>query len=147
MLSGLYGMLAPFDAVVPYRLEMGSKLQVAGARDLYGFWGDAVYDALAQETDAVINLASVEYAKVVTPFFEKGGAPRAPRLVTCLFGEVNEAGKFVQRSTHAKAARGTFVRWCAAHEVVSVDDLSHFDVGHVLDEERSADDTLVFVKT
>ena len=75
MLSGLYGMLAPFDAVVPYRLEMGSKLQVAGARDLYGFWGDAVYDALAQETDAVINLASVEYAKVVTPFFEKGGAP------------------------------------------------------------------------
>lgn len=146
VLSGLYGMLAPFDAVVPYRLEMGSKLQVAGARDLYGFWGDAVYDALAQETDAVINLASVEYAKVVTPFFEKGRTTSAPRLVTCLFGEVNEAGKFVQRSTHAKAARGTFVRWCAAHEVTSAAGLARFDAGHTLDEERSTDDTLVFVK-
>ena len=56
----------------------------------------------------------------MTPFFEKGRTTSAPRLVTCLFGEVNEAGKFVQRSTHAKAARGTFVRWCAAHEVTSV---------------------------
>ncbi len=55
VLSGLYGMLAPFDAVVPYRLEMGSKLEVKGARDLYDFWGDEVYGALAQEADVVVN--------------------------------------------------------------------------------------------
>ncbi len=170
VLSGFYGMLAPFDAVVPYRLEMGAKLQVAGARDLYAFWGDDLYRALAREADVVVNLASVEYARAVTPYFaegktsgQTGGArpspdpsadlpqqvadlPRSPRLVTCLFGEVNEAGKFIQRSTHAKAARGTFVRWCASREVVCVDDLARFDVGHAFDEARSTDDVLVFVK-
>ena len=173
VLSGLYGMLAPFDAVVPYRLEMGSNLEVKGACDLYDFWGDEVYGALAHEADVVVNLASVEYAKVVTSYFGKGktpaptggakpssNSPSSPcrqeaadearstslRLVTCLFGEVTEAGKFVQRSTHAKAARGTFARWCAAHEASCVDDLARFDVGHALDEGRSTDDVLVFAK-
>ncbi len=59
---------------------------------------------------------------------------------------MTEAGKFVQRSTHAKAARGTFARWCAAHEASCVDDLARFDVGHALDEGRSTDDVLVFAK-
>ena len=40
ILSGFYGVLRPFDGVVPYRLEMQAKLAVGGARDLYGFWGD-----------------------------------------------------------------------------------------------------------
>ena len=32
VLSGLYGCVRPFDAVQPYRLEMGAKLAVDGAR-------------------------------------------------------------------------------------------------------------------
>ena len=39
ILSGLYGCVRPFHAVEPYRLEMGAKLVVDGARDLYA--GDA----------------------------------------------------------------------------------------------------------
>lgn len=150
ILSGFYGMLAPFDAVVPYRLEAAARLSVAGSRDLYGFWGDEIYRALAQEADVVVNLASVEYARMVVPHAEReaacAGGEGAPRIVTCLFGEVNGAGKLVQRSTHAKAARGTFVRWCAANEARSTDDLARFNVGHVLDEGRSTEDVLVFVK-
>ena len=37
ILSGLYGCVRPFHAVEPYRLEMGAKLVVDGARDLYAF--------------------------------------------------------------------------------------------------------------
>lgn len=32
ILSGFYGVLRPFDAVVPYRLEIQAKLAVGGAR-------------------------------------------------------------------------------------------------------------------
>lgn len=34
ILSGLYGCVRPFHGVSPYRLEMGAKLSVDGARDL-----------------------------------------------------------------------------------------------------------------
>lgn len=42
IISGFYGCLRPFDAVLPYRLEMGARLAVDGARDLYEFWGDDI---------------------------------------------------------------------------------------------------------
>lgn len=39
ILSGFYGMLSAVDGVVPYRLEMQTKLSVGDAKDLYEFWG------------------------------------------------------------------------------------------------------------
>ena len=144
ILSGFYGVLRPLDGVVPYRLEMQAKLAVGDARDLYGFWGDRLCRALAAETDVVVNLASVEYAKAVAPHAQRCGL----RVVTCLFGTVDARGRLVQRSTAAKAARGSMVRWCAEHAVERVDDLRAFDVaGHSFDPERSADDCLVFVQS
>ena len=41
ILSGFYGVLKPFDGVVPYRLEMQAKASEEG--DLYKFWGDRLY--------------------------------------------------------------------------------------------------------
>jgi len=53
ILSGFYGILAPFDGVVPYRLEMQAKLSVGKSRDLYDFWGNRLYKSLT-ERDRVI---------------------------------------------------------------------------------------------
>ena len=142
ILSGFYGVLRPLDGVVPYRLEMQAKLEVDGARTLYEFWGDRLYSALAAETDVIVNLASVEYAKAVAPH-----VTGPCRMITCLFGTVDARGRLVQRSTAAKAARGSMVRWCAEHGVERPDDLRAFDAaGDALDEERSTDDCLVFVR-
>ena len=146
IVSGFYGMLRPFDGVVPYRLEMQAKLAVGSHRDLYGFWGDILYQMLAREgCELVVNLASVEYAKAVVPHARKSGAA----VVTCLFGMVRERdGAFVQRGTEAKAARGTFVRWCAERDVTSPEEFASFsERGYHLDELRSTEDTLVFVKS
>lgn len=198
ILSGFYGVLRPFDGVTPYRLEMQAKLAMpsgangAPARNLYEFWGSRLYDALCediaasgQESDcAIVNLASVEYAKAVEPYakatlaahpasgsIEKAplatGTPlsvgaaggevlkpeagrgsaamaAAPRYVTCLFGSM-KSGKFTQRSTEAKAARGTFVRWCAENNVRHVSDFQHFDIGgYQYNEALSSEDTFVF---
>ena len=40
ILSGLYGLLRPLDLIQPYRLEMGTRIDVNGHRGLYEFWGD-----------------------------------------------------------------------------------------------------------
>ena len=65
ILSGFYGLLRPFDGVTPYRLEMQARLAVDGCRDLYAFWGGVLAEALAAETDLVLNLASLEYSRAV----------------------------------------------------------------------------------
>jgi hypothetical protein len=41
ILSGLYGLLRPLDAIRPYRLEMGTKW-APRRKDLYAFWGDRI---------------------------------------------------------------------------------------------------------
>lgn len=69
ILSGLYGCVRPFHAVEPYRLEMGAKLAVDDARDLYAFWSDKLARTIAPagSNTTIVNLASVEYAKAVLP--------------------------------------------------------------------------------
>src|SRR5471032_438190 len=62
MLSGLYGLLRPLDLMMPYRLEMGTKLANARGKDLYAFWGTRISEwlneALAdQGDDVLLNLA------------------------------------------------------------------------------------------
>ena len=43
IISGFYGLLKPFDGIVPYRLEMQSVVKLSGYRDLYDYWGDSLY--------------------------------------------------------------------------------------------------------
>ena len=123
ILSGLYGVVRPLDGVAPYRLEMQAKL--------------------AAETDVIVNLASVEYAKAVVPSADRCGA----RVLTCLFGTVDARDRLVQRSTAAKAARGTMVRWCTENAIEEPADLQAFDaLGYAFDPARSTDDCYVFVQ-
>ena len=121
ILSGLYGVVRPLDGVAPYRLSR----------------------VLAAETDVIVNLASVEYAKAVVPSADRCGA----RVLTCLFGTVDARDRLVQRSTAAKAARGTMVRWCAENAIKEPADLQAFDaLGYAFDPARSTDDCYVFVQ-
>jgi cytoplasmic iron level regulating protein YaaA (DUF328/UPF0246 family) len=70
ILSGLYGVLRPLDAMQPHRLEMGTRLSTERGANLYGFWGDKPARALKRamrETGSrvLINLASDEYSRVI----------------------------------------------------------------------------------
>ena len=142
ILSGLYGCVRPFHGVEPYRLEMGAKLAVDDARDLYAFWGDMLACAIAPtgSNATIVNLASVEYAKAVLPHLA-GDAT----TVTCLFGEGVRNGKPIQRSTASKKARGSMVRWMAENKVEDAGRLSEFDIGYRYIPELSSKDTLVFM--
>lgn len=161
ILSGMYGCVRPFDAVQPYRLEMGAKLSVDGAANLYSFWGGALARAVCGRVDkdaptqlgaphggtCVVNLASVEYAKAVLPHLDEDS-----RYVTCIFGEDLRAGKPVQRSTASKTARGSMVRWMAENLIEDPAELVRFDVGYAFSADLSSapdargNRTLVFMK-
>ena len=141
ILSGLYGYVRPFHAVEPYRLEMGAKLAVDGARDLYAFWGDKLARAIAPagSNATIVNLASAEYAKAVLPRLT------TVTVVTCLFGEGVRNGKPIQRSTASKKARGSMVRWMAENKLKDASELTAFDVGYRHIPELSDKNTLVFM--
>ena len=91
ILSGFYGVLRPFDGVVPYRLEMQAKLSMDDTKDLYAFWGSTLADHLAEETDCIINLASKEYSLSVSKYL-----PSSVRFITIVFGEWND-GKIIEK--------------------------------------------------
>lgn len=141
ILSGFYGLVRPFDGVTPYRLEMGTKLSVDGAKDLYAFWGDAMAQALARERALVLNLASKEYSKAVEPHLP----PQVP-FVTCIFGEETE-GKIIEKGTKCKMARGRMVRFLAERQAETLEDVKAFsELGYSYSEEYSQDKTIVFIQ-
>ncbi len=116
ILSGLYGILRPLDRIEPYRLEMGTRLRIAQAENLYRFWSPTVTAALNREVDAlrgrrgggvIVNLASDEYFKVVDT------KALAHPVVTPVFEEC-KAGRYQVVSFFAKRARGLMTRYAIA---------------------------------
>lgn len=157
ILSGFYGILKPMDGVVPYRLEMQAKLKpelqlqscsgelsgdgVESFKTLYQFWSRRLADTLFQETDIIINLASKEYSKIISPYL----TPEI-RFITCIFGEYKD-GKIIEKGTFAKMARGEMVRFMAERRGKTPENMKEFNrLGYHFSEEESDEKTYVFVK-
>jgi len=111
ILSGLYGILRPFDGISPYRLEMGYRLPPGRYSNLYQFWGASIAEQLPA-SGRIVNLAANEYSKIVVRYVD------ADRILTPRFLTVDPASqqpKFVV--VHAKIARGSFARWLVTARV------------------------------
>lgn len=138
ILSALYGILRPLDRVTPYRLDFMSSLPGFEEENLYRYWGDQVYRELFVKNNVVVNLASKEYSKLVTPADQ--------RMITIDFQE-QKGDKWKTFATHAKMARGCLVRFMAEEQVEEVEDLKKFgDLGYSFCPEASRDDTFVYRK-
>lgn len=140
ILSGLYGILKPLDAICPYRLEMGYKLPDEPYRNLYAFWDTSITDTLPEQ-GRIVNLTAVEYAKTITPFVD------GQRIVTPKFMTINpktgEPGFVV---VHAKIARGAFAHWLIKTRAHDNTDLTAFnDLGYTYNNELSTPSEPVFV--
>ena len=125
ILSGLYGLLRPSDAIQPYRLEMGTRLKTKRGANLYDFWGDKVSrqlneDAKGHADPTLINLASQEYFGAVD-----AAALKLP-VVTCRFLEEKD-GETRQISFYAKQARGLMARFAIDQRIETATDLKAFD--------------------
>ena len=143
ILSGLYGVLRPFDLIHPHRLEMGTRLPTAQGKDLYSFWGDSVSAALNQQlaasgAEVLVNLASEEYFKSVRP--KQLDVP----VITPVFEEWKD-GRYKIISFFAKQARGMMARYAAEKGLSDVARLKRFNVdGYAYDKKASTDTAWVF---
>ena len=147
ILSGLYGVLRPLDAIQPYRLEMGSRLKTRRGANLYDYWRDGPAKALnaqaeANGSDVLINCASQEYfgavslkalkIPVVTPqFMEDKGDGKGPKIV----------------SFFAKKARGAMARFIVQNRLKDADAIRDFDSGgYAWQADGSTDERPLFVR-
>ena len=126
ILSGLYGMLRPLDAMRPYRLEMGTRWAPGDGLKLTDHWDAKVAKALAADLRAdgsklVVNLASNEYFAVL-----KGRLPKSVRVIAPDFRVATATGLQFQSFT-AKVARGAMARWLCDERVADPAALPGFD--------------------
>jgi cytoplasmic iron level regulating protein YaaA (DUF328/UPF0246 family) len=126
ILSGLYGLLRPLDAIQPYRLEMGARLKTRRGASLYDFWRKRLPEALNQAAEGqadptLVNLASQEYFGSV-----RTEALSIPHL-TCHFKEVKPGEAPKALMLYAKTARGLMARYAIDHRIDSAEGLKDFN--------------------
>jgi hypothetical protein len=145
ILSGLYGVLRPLDAMQAYRLEMGSRLKTRRGGSLYDYWRDQIAKALRAQaealgTDVLVNCASQEYF---------GAVPEKPlklRIITPQFMEDKPGGPKIV-SFFAKRARGSMARYIIQRRLTAPDGLLDFDLGgYVYQPDMSEPDRPVFLR-
>ncbi|WP_028891039.1 peroxide stress protein YaaA [Tenacibaculum sp. 47A_GOM-205m] len=143
ILSGLYGLLKPLDLIQPYRLEMGTKLKVGRADNLYKFWDTTLAESLNEEltdNELLINLASSEYFKALPKKVLKVS------MITPVFKDFKN-GQYKTIMTFAKKARGLMVRYIIDNNIETLEELKGFDVdGYGFSQEMSTETELVFTR-
>ncbi len=142
ILSGLYGVLRPFDAMLPYRLEMGTKLSIGKSPNLHNYWRRDVTRFINEHFKGrtLVNLASKEYAAAMS---KKG------LTVTVLDVEFKDfsKGEYKVIGFYAKKARGYFARFLLESVPKTIRDLQAFDVeGYAWSQEHSTDTKMVFIR-
>lgn len=145
ILSGLYGVLRPLDLILPYRLEMGTKLETTEGKNLYEFWGNQITEhinkALAQEKHKLlVNLASDEYFKALKKKNIKA------RIIKPVFKE-NKNGTYKTIAVYAKKARGLMTRFIIRNRLTDAEHLKAFDsAGYSFSDELSGENQWAFVR-
>ena len=149
ILSGLYGLLKPLDLIMPYRLEMGTRLATKKGTNLYQYWGDSLTLALNKEAKSaayegeetvLINLASNEYNKVISR------KKLAAKIITPVFKD-QKNGVYKVISFFAKRARGLMTRYIIDNRLTEAEALKAFNLsGYYFDLEQSSDTEFVFLR-
>lgn len=143
ILSGLYGVLRPLDAMQAYRLEMGTKLATKRGKSLYDFWGSTIAQTLNADMEGhsdqtIVNLASNEYFKAVDK------KTMTHPVITAKFLNVKD-GKARALMYYAKYGRGLMARWIMQNRVDRAEGLKDFNLeGYKLDKKDSSETELVF---
>ena len=143
IISGYYGILRPFDKILPYRLEMGTRLENENGNNLYKFWGDKITNVLNEDLDKddiIVNLASDEYFKSINKNKIKSN------VITPVFKEFKN-GTYKVIAIYAKKARGLMSRFLIERKSTSIDDIKLFNVdGYSFDNSLSKDSQMVFTR-
>lgn len=141
ILSGLYGILRPFDWINKYRLEMGLKFEIESSKSLIQFWKDKMTNYFNSfEDNSIINLASKEYSNVMI------NKSINSTIVDCTFYEKsNNSLKVV--GSYSKAARGCMANFIVKNKLESIEELKEFnELGYNFSYNESSNKKFVFVR-
>ena len=131
ILSGLYGLLRPFDWIAPYRLEMQARLPYS----LYDFWQNKLADSIHE--DLILNLASEEYAKAIRPY---------KKMIDVRFFE-ETGSKRIEKGVYVKMARGQMVRYLAQNQINDLSGVQSFhEAGYCFQKDLSSESEIVFTR-
>jgi uncharacterized protein len=146
ILSGLYGVLRPLDLIMPYRLEMGTKLKTGKNKDLYGFWKGSITRHINESMEktgsrVLVNLASNEYFSAI----------ESDKVQGTIFKPVfkDKKGKeYKIISFWAKKARGAMASFILKNRIENPQELRAFDaLGYLYNENLSNEKELVFTRS
>lgn len=146
ILSGLYGLLKPLDAIQPYRLEMGVRLHNPQGKNLYDFWQNTIANSLNQHMEfqknqVIINLASTEYFKVVN-----SKQLNHPIIHINFYEKKNNQLKII--GIHAKKARGVMAKFIMQEQIDEIGQLKHFnELGYEYSSFTSSASHLDFIRS
>lgn len=143
ILSGLYGILRPYDLIMPYRLEMGTRLETSLGKNLYEAWRTTITNKLNQELsekDFLINCASVEYFDAID------SSKLNAKIIDINFLEMRD-GKAKVISFSAKRARGMMARFIVENKIKKPNELKKFNIdGYEFNEKLSKENVYTFVR-
>ena len=108
---------------------------------MYIFFVSDIYKSIISESNTIINLASTEYSKSVTPYLKDND-----NCITCTF-KVMHKGTYKVQATAAKMARGKRVQYIVKNQIQDPEELKKFDEdGYRFEEALSTKNNYVFLQ-
>lgn len=122
IVSGLYGLLRPQDLILPYRLEMSTRLEGGWGKNLYSFWGGQLSKhILDQKPNFILNCSSEEYFKSIRSYL-----PNSLEVITPKFLAHSPDGP-KPKMAFAKYTRGLMARWAIEQNISSAGEIQKFN--------------------
>ena len=128
ILSGLYGILKPFDIIQPYRLEMGTNTVKLINSSLYEFWSNDISQNLNEElkingSKYLFNLSSKEYFSVLD--YKKINA----EVINFDF-KVKLNDEYKNIGMQIKKMRGSMAKFIIDNKIDTIGPLKNFEVNN-----------------
>lgn len=126
IMSFLYGLLRPLDAIHPYRMEGKVKLEAAGGKNLFAFWKQYLTDMLIEAVKAddgiLVHLATEEFEHLL----DWKRVCQEVKVVQPLF-YVDKGDTIKVVSVHAKSCRGAMTRYIIQRRITRLTDMLSFE--------------------
>ncbi|WP_278585862.1 YaaA family protein [Coprobacter fastidiosus] len=146
IISTLYGILRPLDAIKAYRLMFSLKVPNLGTENLYQFWKPIITKALIDDIVAddgiLINLASEEIFKSI----DISKVPNHLKIIHIKFKEHrNDSYKSIQ--IYSKQYRGNIARYIVKSRINRPEDIQQFNQdGYKFNKQLSTLDKYIFTR-
>lgn len=125
--SFLYGLLRPFDTIMPYRLEGSVRLQVTDGKTLFDYWRmrltSALIDSVKADDGILVFLAAEEMKRL----FDWRRVQEELTVVQPLFYE-DEGSRLKTVVVRAKSCRGAMTRHILLNRPCAIEALRRFEL-------------------